>query len=657
MLSQKQENDLLHSIAFFFKNMSSIECNYEIYDKKLFAIIRCFEEWRFEFEATDLSMKIFTDHKSLEYFMTTKKLIKRQIKWFEFLSQYNFVIMYQSDAQNVKTDALTKPSNDQSFEKIKNRLEHQIKTLLFTDRLKALSIDSESDEKENSEELTFVEKVSRANKDDEICFRIRRRLMTSELSTTSIENDNLSNHTNCIIKNELLYKEERLWMSNLDHLRLNVIRQIHDQITVEHFDYARTFRLINQNYYWPRMNKSIKKYVRNCHVCRRAKASRNKYNDKLNSLSIFKQNWQNIFLNFVVEFFRCSNRFNFILVVVDRLSKERHYISCDTDNDDITTEIIVKMLIHHVWKLHDLSLFIISNRESQFVSIVWKTLCRILNIVSKLSTAFHLEIDDQSEIANQEMKRYIRTFCNHHQNNWDEILSMTEFAANECHSITTEVFSFLATKGFNLRMSFDIVDLSAIITRERILKRKTVDIFDEMKNIREFIIKNIQKVQKQQIKHANKHRKNVKYEVENLVWISTKNILINRFFKKLDHKMIESYSIIKIVDSFYQIQLLEIVRIFDTFHLSLLRKAFMNSLSEQINELSSSIIIDDEKKWEMNDILNARRHYRRIQFLVKWKNHDENRTWYNSKRFQNAKKIVKNFYERYSDKSKFAWMN
>ena len=183
-------------------------------------------------------------------------------------------------------------------------------------------------------------------------------------------------------------------MSNLDHFRLNVIRQIHDQIAVEYFDYVRTFRLINQNYYWPRMNKFIKKYVRNCHVCRRAKIFRNKYNDKLNSLSIFKQNWQNISLNFVVEFFRCFDRFNFILIIVDRLSKKWHYIFCDTDNDDTTTEIIVKMLIHHVWKLHDLFLFIVSNEEFQFVSIIWKILCKILNIVSKLSTAFHVEIDD-----------------------------------------------------------------------------------------------------------------------------------------------------------------------------------------------------------------------------------------------------------------------
>ena len=274
--------------------------------------------------------------------------------------------------------------------------------------------------------VTLVERISRTNKNDEICFKIRRRLKTSEFSTTSTKNEDLSNHTNCIIKNEFLYNKERLWMLNLDHFRLNVIRQIHDQIAVEHSNYVCTFRLINQNYYWSRMNKHIKKYVRNYHVCRRAKVLRNKYNDKLNSLSIFERNWQNISLNFVVELFRCFDRFNFILIIIDKLLKKRYYNFCNINNDDITAEIIVKMLIHNVWKLHELSLFIISNKEFQFVSIVWKTLCKILNIVSKLSTAFHFEIDDQSEIVNQEMKRHIRTFCNHHQNNWNEILCQSD---------------------------------------------------------------------------------------------------------------------------------------------------------------------------------------------------------------------------------------
>jgi hypothetical protein len=77
VLSQKGEDGLLHPVAFFSKKLIPAECNYEIYDKELLAIIRCFEAWRPELEGTDLPIQVLTDHKSLEYFMTTKKLTRR----------------------------------------------------------------------------------------------------------------------------------------------------------------------------------------------------------------------------------------------------------------------------------------------------------------------------------------------------------------------------------------------------------------------------------------------------------------------------------------------------------------------------------------------------------------------------------------------------
>ncbi len=43
VLSQYDNEEVLHSVTFYNKNMSSAECNYEIYDKKLLAIIRAFK--------------------------------------------------------------------------------------------------------------------------------------------------------------------------------------------------------------------------------------------------------------------------------------------------------------------------------------------------------------------------------------------------------------------------------------------------------------------------------------------------------------------------------------------------------------------------------------------------------------------------------------
>ena len=75
---------------------------------------------------------------------------------------------------------------------------------------------------------------------------------------------------------------------------------------------------------------------------------------------------------------------------------------------------------------------------------------------------------------------------------------------------------FMATRGFNTRMSFDVVDLSANI-RERILKRKAADISEEMEDIRKFVIENMRDAQEKQMKNANEHRKDIKYELKDLV--------------------------------------------------------------------------------------------------------------------------------------------
>jgi RNase H-like domain found in reverse transcriptase len=58
---------------------------------KDFAIIKALEEWRPELQGTDKPFEIITDHKNLQTFMTMKQLNQRQVRWAEFLSQFNFI--------------------------------------------------------------------------------------------------------------------------------------------------------------------------------------------------------------------------------------------------------------------------------------------------------------------------------------------------------------------------------------------------------------------------------------------------------------------------------------------------------------------------------------------------------------------------------------
>ena len=67
-------------MAFFSKTIALAELNYEIYDKEMLAIVRTLAHWRAELQGTPKRVEILTDHKALEYFITTKKLNSRQVR-------------------------------------------------------------------------------------------------------------------------------------------------------------------------------------------------------------------------------------------------------------------------------------------------------------------------------------------------------------------------------------------------------------------------------------------------------------------------------------------------------------------------------------------------------------------------------------------------
>jgi len=78
------------------------------------------------------------------------------------------------------------------------------------------------------------------------------------------------------------------------------------------------------------------------------------------------------------------------------------------------------------------------------------------------------------------------------------------------------------------------------------------------------------------------------------MFLNERNIITARFFKKLNDKMLDSFQIIDFIDSFYKLKLLKTMRIHDVFHSELLRLVVNDSLFDQKNEFSKSIVINDE---------------------------------------------------------------
>ena len=157
MLSQYDDDGVLHPVAFYSKSMIPAECNYHIYDKELLAIIRCFENWRPELEHTELPIQIFTDHQALKTFMEKKTLSRRQSRYSEILSEFNFQVIFRPGKRNGKADALTRQPGIQPKGEDDERTQLQNQTILTPDRIQLLVGDVEEG---------LFERIYTANKED-----------------------------------------------------------------------------------------------------------------------------------------------------------------------------------------------------------------------------------------------------------------------------------------------------------------------------------------------------------------------------------------------------------------------------------------------------------------------------------------------------------
>ncbi len=238
------------------------------------------------------------------------------------------------------------------------------------------------------------------------------------------------------------------------------------------------------------------------------------------------------------------------------------------------------------------------------------------------------------------------------QNDWFKWLLMIEFVDNNILSSVIFLIFFFMNKRFHSRMSFDSDIIKYESIRERLQIHRVKNISEQMNKTLIFAREALIKTWEQMINQANKHRKKVNYKIESKMFLNERNIVTAKSFKKLNDKMLDSFQITESVDSFYKLKLSKTMHIYDVFHSELLRSVVDDSLSDQKNEFSRSIVINDKDEWKIDDILNFRRYQRWLQYQVKWKNYDNDLNWYNADddEFMNAQEMIDDFHIKYSRK-------
>jgi len=108
LLSQLCEDEKWHPVAFHSRKFAPAEINYDVHDKAMAAIVAAFKEWACMLMSVDDQILVYTKHKNLEYFNTTKTLNRRQHRLPEFLQPLNFKVTYREGRLNEKANALSR---------------------------------------------------------------------------------------------------------------------------------------------------------------------------------------------------------------------------------------------------------------------------------------------------------------------------------------------------------------------------------------------------------------------------------------------------------------------------------------------------------------------------------------------------------------------
>ena len=136
-------------------------------------------------------------------------------------------------------------------------------------------------------------------------------------------------------------------------------------------------------------------------------------------------------------------------------------------------------------------------------------------------------------------------------------------------------------KDFHSRMNFSSNTSNYDSTRERIETEKINDIVNRMQKLLKFDQKQMKEIKSIMRKQVNRHRKKVKYQMNEFVKFSSKNIKTMKSSKKLNDRMLDSFKIVEKVNAFYRLKLSLSMHQHDVFSFNYLRSAVNDSLSNQ----------------------------------------------------------------------------
>jgi hypothetical protein len=620
VLSQLQEDEW-HPIAFYSKSLDETQRNYEIYDKEMMAIIRALEEWRHWLIGTTKPFEIWTDHRNLQYFLSARKLNRRQARWNLILSEYNFTLHHKPGNQMLKADALSRRPDHEtdmthdnegitllSPEKIRNIQTEQDVVLITTEGDEIVKKIKESKDEEYDDLIQGIKRKMGKNKE------------ITDLGITWKHEDGIfTRNGNIVLPRDMKIRKE-------------VLRQHHDNPVSGHPGRTRTTELITRNYWWPGMRHTINSYVDGCHKCQRNKTFPSKPLGTMEPLPTPTQPWEIISIDFITDLPESKGQ-NAIMMIADHFTKQLYAIPC---TKEINSQGTARLFRDHVWMQEGFPKQVISDRGPQFVSEMITGLYGLLGIQATPSTARHPQTNGQVERLNQEIETYLRIFIDYYQNDWTDWLPIATFAYNTKGSTTTGHSPFYLGRGRHPNRGTEP-------TRQT-ENRDAQEFADHMHSVHQEAQSAINIAKRTMTEYYDKNRKEQTFEEGEEVFLNAEGLSSGRPKKKLDDKWLGPFTIKKkISDRAYELHLPRSFTIHPVIGISKLRKAPPDEFDRPRPRKVRLRIRGED--WIPERIKKSRDDKGNTEYLVKWKDHPATHdTWETRERLLSmSPDLLKNF--------------